>query len=101
MTVPSSGQTVHLMGCRDVLRVWWDMHRKEGRNVRELDYTPRTIYDGSTKPRTTIYRAPRRHREPRPARRRDPMAHLLGAVRLWPTAIRIGGRSRCRCHRRC
>jgi len=25
------------MNCRDVLRVWWDMHRKEGRNVRELE----------------------------------------------------------------
>jgi len=37
VTVPSPGQTVHLMNCRDVLRVWWDMHRKEGRNVRELE----------------------------------------------------------------
>ncbi len=37
VTVPGSGQTVHLMSCRDVLSVWWDMHRKEGRNVRELE----------------------------------------------------------------
>ena len=37
VTVPSPGQTVHLMSCRDVLRVWLDMHRKEGRNVRELE----------------------------------------------------------------
>ena len=37
MPVPSSGQTVHLMSSRDVLRVLWDMHRIEGRNVRELE----------------------------------------------------------------
>jgi hypothetical protein len=37
MTVPSPGQTVHLLSWRDVLRVRWDMHRKEGRNVRELE----------------------------------------------------------------
>jgi hypothetical protein len=36
MTVPSPGQTVHLLSWRDVLRVRWNMHRKEGRNVREL-----------------------------------------------------------------
>jgi hypothetical protein len=36
MTVPGPGQTVHLMSWHDVLRVRWDMHRKEGRNVREL-----------------------------------------------------------------
>jgi len=37
MTVPTSGQTVHLMGYRDMLRVRWDMRRKEGRNARELE----------------------------------------------------------------
>ena len=37
MTVPRLGQTVHLMSCRDVLRVWWNMHRTEGRNIRELE----------------------------------------------------------------
>jgi len=37
MTVPGPHQTVHLMSWYDVLRVWWDMHRKEGRNVRELE----------------------------------------------------------------
>jgi hypothetical protein len=37
VTVPSPGQTVHLMNCHDVLRVCWDMHSKEGRNVRELE----------------------------------------------------------------
>jgi hypothetical protein len=36
MTVPKPGQTVHLMSWRDALRVRWDMHRKEGRNAREL-----------------------------------------------------------------
>ena len=36
MTIPRPGQTVHLISYRDVLRVWWDMHRTEGRNVREL-----------------------------------------------------------------
>jgi hypothetical protein len=35
MTVPGPGQTVHLLSWRDVLRVQWDMHRWEGRNVRE------------------------------------------------------------------
>jgi hypothetical protein len=34
--VPQPGQTVHLMSWFDVLRVRWDMQRKEGRNVREL-----------------------------------------------------------------
>jgi hypothetical protein len=37
MTLPQSGQTVHLMNFRDVLRVIWRMHRKEGRNARELE----------------------------------------------------------------
>lgn len=37
VTVPSPGQTVHLMSCRDLLRVWLDMHRKDGRNVPELE----------------------------------------------------------------
>lgn len=41
MTAPSDRphphQTVHLMSSRGVLRVWWDLHRKEGRNVRELE----------------------------------------------------------------
>lgn len=37
MTIPSHGQTVHPMGYRDVLRVVWDMRRKEGRNVCELE----------------------------------------------------------------
>jgi len=36
MTAPRSDQTVHLMSYRDVLRARWDMHRNEGRNVREL-----------------------------------------------------------------
>jgi hypothetical protein len=38
MTVPKSGQTVHMMDRRGVLRVLWDMRRKEGRNVRELEF---------------------------------------------------------------
>jgi hypothetical protein len=25
------------MSCRDVLRLWWEMHRTERRNVRELE----------------------------------------------------------------
>jgi hypothetical protein len=54
MTVPGPGQTVHLMSWHDVLRVRWDMHRKEGRNVRELALYTQMIYDGSTKRRTTI-----------------------------------------------
>jgi hypothetical protein len=37
VTIPRPGQTVHLMSCRDVLRVWWDMHHKDVRNVRELE----------------------------------------------------------------
>jgi hypothetical protein len=37
MNIPSPGQTVHLMDFRDVLRVWWDLYRNGGRNVRELD----------------------------------------------------------------
>jgi hypothetical protein len=53
MTIPRPGQTVHLMSRLDVLRVRWDMHRKEGRNAR-WNSTPQMIYDGSTKGRTTI-----------------------------------------------
>jgi hypothetical protein len=34
--IPTSGQTVHLMGWYDVYRVRRDMRRNEGRNVREL-----------------------------------------------------------------
>lgn len=37
MTVPNSGQTVHMMSWRDVLCVRRDMHRKEGRNAHELN----------------------------------------------------------------
>lgn len=37
MTIPGPNQTVHLMNWRGVFRVYWDMHRKEGRNARELD----------------------------------------------------------------
>jgi hypothetical protein len=37
VTIPGPGQTVHLMGYRDALRVWWEMYRKEGRNIRELE----------------------------------------------------------------
>lgn len=37
MPVPGPGQTVHMMSWGDVLRVRWDMHREEGRNVRELE----------------------------------------------------------------
>lgn len=37
MTVPGPNQTVHMMSWRGVLRVYWDMHRKEGRNACELD----------------------------------------------------------------
>ena len=36
MTLPRPGQTVHLLSRLGVLLVIWDMHRKEGRNVREL-----------------------------------------------------------------
>lgn len=36
MAVPAPGQTVHLMNWLGVLRVRWETHRKEGRNVREL-----------------------------------------------------------------
>ena len=36
MTIPRPGQTVHLMNWFDVVRVRLHMHRKEGRNVREL-----------------------------------------------------------------
>lgn len=36
MAIPASGQTVHVMGWRDVLRVRWVMRREEGRNVCEL-----------------------------------------------------------------
>jgi len=37
MTVPDSSQTPHLMKWYDVLRVYWIMQRKEGRNVQELE----------------------------------------------------------------
>lgn len=37
VTIPKSGQTVHLMNWRDVLCVLWNMHRKDGRSVRELE----------------------------------------------------------------
>lgn len=36
MTLPLSGQTVHMMSKLDVIRVLLSMHRKEGRNVHEL-----------------------------------------------------------------
>jgi hypothetical protein len=36
MAVPAPGQTVHLMNWLGVLRVRWETHRKEGRNVRDL-----------------------------------------------------------------
>ena len=36
MTIPQSGQSIHLMNWRDRLCVLWKMRRKEGRNVREL-----------------------------------------------------------------
>lgn len=36
MTVANPGRTVHLLSRCGVLRVLWDMHRTEGRNVREL-----------------------------------------------------------------
>ena len=38
MTLPRSGQTVHLMTWRDGLRVLWDMRRQEGRNAAELAF---------------------------------------------------------------
>jgi hypothetical protein len=51
MTIPRPGQTVHLMNWFDVVRVRLDMHRKEGRNVRELAlYTTddlRRLYQGT------------------------------------------------------
>lgn len=37
MTLPLSGQTVHMMTWLDVMRVLWNMRRKEGCNVRELE----------------------------------------------------------------
>jgi hypothetical protein len=37
MPIPTSGQTAHLMGWRDVLRVRRDLRRKEGRNAVELE----------------------------------------------------------------
>jgi len=46
MTIPGPGQTVHMMTLRDVLRVKWQLHRKEGRNVRELQlYTTDDLRD--------------------------------------------------------
>jgi hypothetical protein len=51
MTIPRPGQTVHLMSRLDVLRVRRDMHRKKGRNARELElYTTddlRRLYQGT------------------------------------------------------
>ncbi len=51
MPVPRPGQTVHLMNWLDVLRVRLKMHRKEGRNTRELTlYTTddlRRLYQGT------------------------------------------------------
>jgi hypothetical protein len=52
MTIPRPGQTVHLMSRLDMLRVRRDMHRKEGRNARELAelYTTddlRRLYQGT------------------------------------------------------
>ena len=38
MIVPKPGQTVHLMSWRGVLRTLWDMYRREGRNIRELEF---------------------------------------------------------------
>jgi hypothetical protein len=37
MAIPGPRETVHLMRWYDVLRVRWDMHNKDGRNVRELE----------------------------------------------------------------
>ncbi len=36
-SLPLPGQTVHMMIRLGVLRVLWDMRRKEGRNLRELE----------------------------------------------------------------
>ena len=36
MTVPRSGQTVHMMNAFDVCQVLWNMRRKEGRNTLEV-----------------------------------------------------------------
>jgi hypothetical protein len=51
MTIPRPGQTVHLMSRLDVLRVRRDMHRKEGRNARELELYAtddlRRLYQGT------------------------------------------------------
>jgi hypothetical protein len=37
MTAPGPGQTVHLLNWRERLLVLWNMHRKEGRNILELE----------------------------------------------------------------
>lgn len=37
MTIPGPNQTVHMMNWCDVLRMYWILHRKEGRNARELE----------------------------------------------------------------
>ncbi len=37
MTIPSPNQTVHLMNWCGVLRSYWTLRRKEGRNARELE----------------------------------------------------------------
>ena len=51
MPMPGPGQTVHLMGWRDVLRYRWKMQREEGRNAAELElYTTddlRRLYQGT------------------------------------------------------
>ena len=51
LTVPGPEQTVHLMSCRDVLCVWWDLRRKEGRNFREQELHTtddlRRLYQGT------------------------------------------------------
>ena len=37
MTVPGPNQTVQLLNWRGVLRVCWNLHRRKGRNARELE----------------------------------------------------------------
>ena len=50
--MPKPGQTIHPMSWRDMLRTLWDMHRREGRNIRELKlYTTddlRRLYQASS-----------------------------------------------------
>jgi hypothetical protein len=59
------------MNFRDVLRVWWAMRRKEGRNVRELE-----LY--TTDDLRRIYQV----------MNDDPIR--LRTVRLWSAVIRVG-----------